>query len=202
LLGDAPPFLGRKRELTLLSEAFERTRHGAVSTLCLYGEPGIGKRTLVTQLARKLRNEYPQLVHLSGRCEEEGPRALRGMAGVLEGLGRYIASQDESSVVTLLPREAELIPRVFPMLSALPVMRVDTHTPEEPPALRRAAARALRALIRNLSKRHPLLIVIDDVQWIDSDALSVLEAIIRPPSPPDMLLVLLMQGNRLRPARI
>ncbi|HEX6241543.1 MAG TPA: AAA family ATPase, partial [Polyangiales bacterium] len=195
LLGEAPPFVGRRRELSLLAEAFERTRHGAVSTLCLYGEQGIGKRTLVTQLARKLRNEYPQLIHLSGRCDQEGGRALRGVSSVLEGLGRYIASQDESSMATLLARESELIPRVFPMLSALPVPRSNTQLPEEPPALRRAALRALRVLLRNLSKRHPLLIVLDDVQWIDADALSLLEALIRPPAPPDMLLVLLLDGE-------
>jgi hypothetical protein len=195
LLGDAPPFVGRRRELSLLAEAFERTRHGAVSTLCLYGEQGIGKRTLVTHLARKLRNEYPQLIHLSGRCDEQGPRALRGVATVLDGLGRYLSSQDASSVSTLLPRESELIARVFPALSGLPIARPDAQMPEEPPALRRAALRALRALVRNLSKRHPLLVVIDDVQWIDSDALNVLEAIIRPPAPPDMLLVLLLHGD-------
>ena len=192
LLGDAPPFVGRRRELGLLAEAFERTRHGAVSTLCLYGEPGIGKRTLVTQLARKLRNEYPQLIHLTGRCDAEGPRAMRGVAQVLVGLSRYLASQDESSVTTLLPKDAELIPRVFPALSGLPVPRTESAVQEEPEALRRAASRALRDLMRNLSKRHPLLVVIDDVQWIDPDALSLLEALIRQPSPPDMLLLMLL----------
>jgi hypothetical protein len=192
LLGDAPPFVGRRRELGLLAEAFERTRHGAVSTLCLYGEQGIGKRTLVTQLARKLRNEYPQLIHLSGRCDAEGPRALRGISAVLEGLNRYLASQDQSSVATLLPKDAEFIPRAFPVLSALPLPSVEARLPEEPPALRRAALRSLRALVRNLSKRHPLLVVLDDVQWIDTDALHILETIIRPPAAPDMLLLLLL----------
>jgi serine/threonine protein kinase len=192
LLGDAPPFVGRRRELGLLSEAFERTRHGAVSTLCLYGEQGIGKRTLATQLSRKLRNEYPQLIHLTGRCDAEGPRALRGVAAVLEGLNRYLASQDESSVATLLPTAAEFIPRAFPGLSALPIPRQERQLPEDQPALRRAGLRALRALVRNLSKRHPLLVMIDDVQWIDSDALNILESIIRPPAAPDMLLLLLL----------
>ena len=68
LISDAAPFIGRKRDLGLLAEAFERTRHGAVSALCLYGEAGLGKRTLATQLARKLRNEYPHLVHLPRRA--------------------------------------------------------------------------------------------------------------------------------------
>jgi hypothetical protein len=201
LLGDAPPFVGRRRELGLLAEAFERTRHGAVSTLCLYGEQGIGKRTLVTQLARKLRNEYPQLIHLSGRCDAEGPRALRGVSSVLDGLNRYLASQDESSVATLLPKDAEFIPRAFPVLSALPLPSVEAQLPEEPPALRRAAVRALRSLVRNLSKRHPLLIVIDDVQWIDTDALHILESIIRPPAPPDMLLLLLLHQEPAQAAQ-
>ena len=65
LLGDAPPFVGRRRELGLLAEAFERTRHGAVSTLCLYGEQGIGKRTLVNapraQATQRVPAAHPPL---------------------------------------------------------------------------------------------------------------------------------------------
>ena len=55
--------------------------------------------------------------------------------------------------------------------------------------------RVLRSLLRDLSKRHPMLIVIDDVQWADVDALSVLEELIRLPDPPDLLLLLIVNGE-------
>jgi serine/threonine protein kinase len=195
LLGDAPPFVGRKRELSLLSEAFERTRHGSVSALCLYGESGVGKRTLATQLARKLRNEYPHLVHLSGRCEAEGARAFRGVSGIIDALSRYLATQDASSIATLLPAEAGLLSRLFPSMLRVALPEGGTRQPQEPPAIRRAALLALRSLLRDLSKRHPMLIVIDDMQWADVDSLSVLEELIRLPDPPDMLLLLLVNGE-------
>jgi tetratricopeptide (TPR) repeat protein len=195
LLGDAPPFVGRKRELGLLAEAFERTRHGAVSTLCLYGEAGLGKRTLAAQLARKLRNDYPHLVHLNGRADPDGPRAFRAVSGLVDALSRYLATQDTSSVATLLPPDACLLPRLFPSMLRVPLPDVSGRVPQEAPAVRRAAVQALRTLLRDLSKRHPLLIVLDDVQWIDADALSVLEELIRPPDAPDMLLLLLVHGE-------
>jgi serine/threonine protein kinase/tetratricopeptide (TPR) repeat protein len=195
LLGDAPPFVGRKRELGLLAEAFERTRHGAVSTLCLHGETGLGKRTLATQLVRKLRNDYPHLVHLSGRCEPDGPRAFRAVSGMVDSLSRYLATQDASSVATLLPPDTGLLSRLFPSMMRVPLPEGSTRVPQEPPAQRRTALRALRTLLRDLSKRHPLLIVLEDVQWADADALSVIEELIRPPNAPDMLLLLIVDGE-------
>lgn len=198
LLGEAPPFLGRKRELGLLAEAFERTRHGAVSTLCLYGESGLGKRTLSLQLARRLRNDYPHLVYLSGRCDREGPRAYRGVSSVIDSLSRYLATQDAASVATLLPPHAPLLPRMFPAMHRVPMPETTGRrvaAPQEPPAVRRACLMALRGLLRNLSKRHPVLVVIDDMQWADPDALSVIDELIRPPEPPDVLLLLLVSGE-------
>ncbi|HEY6879562.1 MAG TPA: AAA family ATPase, partial [Polyangiales bacterium] len=195
LLADAAPFLGRRRELGLLAEAFERTRHGAVSTLCLYGEAGLGKRTLANQLARKLRNEYPHLVHLSGHCEPEGPRGFRGVSGVVDALSRYLAQQDASAVATLLPPHADLLTRMFPALTRIAIPETREPAPREPRALRRVALRALRTLLSDLSKRAPMLVVLDDVQWADSDGLSVLDELLRSPEPPTMLLLLLAHGE-------
>jgi serine/threonine protein kinase/tetratricopeptide (TPR) repeat protein len=195
LLSETAPFLGRRRELGLLAEAFERTRHGAVSTLCLYGESGLGKRTLASQLARKLRNEYPHLVHLTGRCDPEGPRGFRGVSGVVDALSRYLSQQDASAVATLLPPHADLLPRMFPSLSRISIPETREAAPREPRALRRVALRALRTLLSDLSKRAPMLVVLDNMQWADSDALSVLDELLRSPEPPTMLLLLLVHGE-------
>jgi serine/threonine protein kinase/tetratricopeptide (TPR) repeat protein len=195
VMTDPAPFLGRKRELGLLAEAFERTRHGAVSTLCLHGEAGLGKRALATQLSRKLRNEYPHLVHLSGRCEPEGPSAYRGVSGVVDALSRYLLQQDASAVATLLPGDAGLIARVFPVLARVAPLDPDHVGPREPRTLRAVALRALRTLLADLSKRAPMLVIIDDAQWMDQDALNVLEEVLRSPEPPNMLLLLLVHGE-------
>ncbi|MET0343466.1 MAG: AAA family ATPase [Polyangiales bacterium] len=195
LISDAAPFIGRKRDLGLLAEAFERTRHGAVSALCLYGDAGLGKRTIATQLARKLRNEYPHLVHLTGRCEPEGPRAFRAVSGVVDALSRYLAQQDASSVATLLPPHADLLPQLFPSLRRIALPDTRDAAPREPRSLRRVALRALRILLSDLSKRAPMLITLDDVQWIDSDALSVLDELLCSSEPPNLLLLLLVHGE-------
>ncbi len=195
LVGDAAPFLGRRRELGLLAEAFERTRHGAISALCLYGEAGLGKRTVATQLARKLRNEYPHLVHLTGRCEPEGPRAFRGVSGAVEALSRYLCLQDASAVATLLPPPMSLLARLFPSLLRVPIPDAREPEPREPRSLRRVALRALRTLLSDLSKRAPMLVTLDNMQWADSDALSVLDELLRAREPPNMLLLLLVHGE-------
>jgi eukaryotic-like serine/threonine-protein kinase len=194
-VADAPPFIGRRRDLSLLVETFERTRHGAVSTLCVYGPTGVGKRALVAQLTRRLRSEYPQLVHLWGRAEPEGSRALRGIGQAMDALARYLLTLDQSSVATLLPPDASAIARMFPSFAPIVGQAQSDDEQHDPRALRRSSVRAMRALIRNLSKRHPLVVVLEDMHAADVDGLYLLEALIRPPQAPDMLLVFTAQGD-------
>jgi tetratricopeptide (TPR) repeat protein len=194
-LADAPPFVGRRRDLQLLVDSFERTRHGAVSTICLQGPAGVGKRTLAAQLTRKLRTDYPQLVHLWGRAEPDGPRAFRGIGQAVDALARYMQTLDRSSVATLLPPEAGAITRMFPAFAEVAPLEALEPGHQDPRALRRTATRALRALVRNLSKRHPLIVVLEDMQCADADGLYVLESVLRPPQAPDMLVVITAQGD-------
>ena len=81
----------------------------------------VGPMRAAGMFARKLRNDYPHLVHISGRCDPDGPRAFRAVTGLMDSLSRYLATQDASSVATLLPPEAGLLPRLFPSMLRVPL---------------------------------------------------------------------------------
>jgi predicted ATPase len=65
----------------------------------------------------------------------------------------------------------------------------------DPHERRRGAFRALRELLRKMCARHTLVIAIDDLQWTDTDSLSLLSELLRPPDAPPLLLVVTMRGT-------
>jgi hypothetical protein len=143
--------LGRVDELDLLNQVLAATRDGGSDLVMIEGELGIGKTTLLEAAARDLEG-----VGLGwARCSElvSGiPYAALALA-LREVLG--------TSTVDV---------RDFPALAGVfPEMRVRSS---------RAAPRtvdALESLIALVEALRPLVLVLDDLHWADSDTLVALD---------------------------
>ena len=148
-----PGLLGRTAHLALLERSLSAARagHGAVVAVC--GEPGTGK----TRLARELADRAaPGATVTWGRCVElDGAPAFWPWAEVLRGLE-----------LPELPAEAH---RIIPSLgeSAAP----GTTTAEA----RFELFEAIAGVVRGAAAEHPLLVVIEDLQWADRSSLELLE---------------------------
>jgi hypothetical protein len=62
--------------------------------------------------------------------------------------------------------------------------------PASPVELRARAFRGLRILLGQLAAQQTLVLVIDDVQWADTDSIALLREIVHPPNAPRVLVVL------------
>ena len=93
------PTVGRKKELAKLKAAFQSAARGGGAVLCIAGEAGIGKSTLLDDFSIQLHGEGAACYIAKGRCSERlaGSEAYLPLLEALEGLVR-----DSDAVARLL----------------------------------------------------------------------------------------------------
>ena len=151
--------VGREIELTIIDRFLDGVRSGS-ATLLIEGMAGIGKTTVLQAAV--------------GRAEAQGARLLFSRPGPSETRLTYAGLLDlleavEDDVFATLP---------LPQRRALGValLRAD---PEGPSADQRSIATGFLSVVRTLSISRPVVIVIDDVQWLDGPSRYVLEFAMR-----------------------
>jgi serine/threonine protein kinase/tetratricopeptide (TPR) repeat protein len=185
-------FIGREQQVAALHDAFGSTRAGQTVTVYVHGNSGMGKTTLVRAFLDQLKRQAPNAMVLQGRCYERESVPYKALDGVVDNLSKKLASLRQARVEALMPRNSLALARLFPVM--LQVDAIFNSRPGRPETvdlftLRRQAFGALRELLGRISRRQPLVIYIDDLQWADADSIFLLEDLLRPPDAPPLLLV-------------
>jgi DNA-binding CsgD family transcriptional regulator len=162
--------IGREPELGLVSAFLDRPVKGPAG-LVLEGEPGIGKSTLWLTAVTSAHERG--LLVLSSRPAE----AERGLAHV--GLGDLFEDVVDD-VVPELP---------MPRRRALEIALLREEAAEDP-IDHRALGVAVRDVLHLLSERRPVLLAVDDVQWLDPSSSRVLAIALRRLAERPVLLLL------------
>jgi predicted ATPase/signal transduction histidine kinase len=177
-----PAFQGRTQELDALVAAVERVERTGVPELVLVtGYSGIGKSSLVRELfGRRLP---PSALTASGKfgdLESDDPHAT--LMGAFGELCRWVLARPgselgdwRSALLRALGSNAgvvlELVPEIEPIIGAQPL----------PAALPTEEARnriyvSFRQFLRACSeRRRPLIVFLDDLQWLDAASLGLIE---------------------------
>ena len=147
-----PDLVGREDELARLNELVSALPNGP-HAVTLRGEPGIGKTT-VWRVGLELADESCTL--LSARCvEAELPLALVGLSDLVRDAFRDVADEladhDRAVLAATLGFDAPAQGRAA---LALPL--------------------AFLAFLRLLAQEAPVLIAVDDVQWLDPSSARIL----------------------------
>jgi hypothetical protein len=192
-LRTSPLLIGRKPELAALGRAFETSLKGRTAVVFVYGNSGMGKSYLLRRFIRRLKREEPGTVVLVGRCTEEGSVPYKALDSLMEDLAEWLDRLPPGKAEILLPRDIPCLARLFPVLQRVEAIalagRAVPPSPD-PQELRRRAFGALRELLMRMGTRHPLVLVIEDLQWGDVDSAALLSNLLRDPDPPSMLVVL------------
>jgi DNA-binding CsgD family transcriptional regulator len=138
--------LGRDRELAQLDRALDEARGGRSSVFALVGEPGIGKSSLLDSLA--VRAAGMSVLRARGiESEAQVP-----FAGLLELLRPALGSLDR------IPG-----PQAGALESALALRPSSAQD-------RFAVGAATLSLLAAYAEESPLLLLVDDVQWLDDSS--------------------------------
>ena len=192
--GDASDtaMVGRERHLTVLREAFAKTKAGSGATVHIHGRSGMGKSTLVTRFLEEVERNEAALV-LAGRCYERESVPYEAMDSLVDDLCGHLSELPRHDVDALLPLDVASLARAFPVLRRVEAIaqarRRSVHIASDPLENRKQVFSALRELLARLSQRQPLVLFIDDLQWGDIDSAGFLVTLMEPPTPPLLFLI-------------
>jgi tetratricopeptide (TPR) repeat protein len=185
--------VGREASLELMSKAFENVVQGKGTMLRGYGRSGMGKTSLVRFFVDDLRRAKRARV-LSGRCFECESVPYKALDSLIDALTQWLLARSCDEVVTYLPKDILPLARMFPVLRRIPVIAamgdgeelegLDYHE------VRKSAFSALRSLFGEVSRRKPVVLWIDDLQWGDEDSAAFFSNLLQPPDAPRVLLIL------------
>ncbi|HEY7956763.1 MAG TPA: AAA family ATPase [Polyangia bacterium] len=183
---------GRALELAALEESLDAVARGNAACAVVRGLSGIGKSALVQRLFERARQHHPKLVILPGRCYEREAVPYKAMDSLIDRLSSHWLQLPPAEARALLPADAALLPTLFPVLGRVPAVADAPGLPNIADAqeIRTRAFGALREVLQRLAACHPMILFIDDLQWVDADTITLLTDLMRAPDPPALLLLL------------
>jgi len=165
------PLVGRERELALLREAFDRAVQGRGQVVGIVGEAGAGKSRLLHEFRRSLEAE--RVTYLMGACVAYA-RSIP-YSPIVDVLRLNFHIEDGDNALQMDEKVRRGVLSLDPTLeSTLPFFRelLSGRAEETLKALdargkRQKMFEAIRALTVAGSVRAPLVLVVEDLHWID-----------------------------------
>lgn len=177
-------FIGRQQEFALIRRCMERAGKGHGQVLAVIGQAGVGKSRL-----------YYEFIHsplTEGRLVLEGVSVSYGKATsylpVIDLLKNYFQIEDRDDDQTIRNKVGDklqvidegLEPMLVPFLALLDVSVEDSAWDAlDPPQRRRRTLDGIKQLLLAESRVQPLILVFEDLHWIDTETQAFLDSLVK-----------------------
>jgi class 3 adenylate cyclase/tetratricopeptide (TPR) repeat protein len=174
-------FVGRDRERAAMEGAWRIAATGERRALLVAGEPGIGKTSLVAEVASALHMHGAAVLY--GHCDEGNDVPYQPFAEIVDDAVR-------AHVVPALTDDVELAP--------LRALRPRASAPDELTPIngshntefdRFALFHAVECIVHAVARSGPVVVVIDDLHWASTPTLLLLHHALRRPDIPVLWLL-------------
>jgi class 3 adenylate cyclase/tetratricopeptide (TPR) repeat protein len=187
-------FIGRDSELDQLRQALERACTGHGQVVAVVGEPGVGKSRFFWEFTHSPRTDGWLILE----TQSVSYGKATGYLPVIDLLKAHfqIEGSDDSGkirekVTGKLSLDEALKPTLPAFLSLLDVPMEDVEWERlDPPQRRHRTLDAVKHLLLRETQMRPLLVVFEDLHWIDSETQALLDSLVE--SVPTASLLLLI----------
>lgn len=179
------PLVGREREVEILHDRWTRVREGIGQVVLLSGEAGLGKSRLVEAMKDHVADKPHVLVEC--RCSPYYQNtALYPIIDLLQRLLDW--RREDGSAERLRKLEESLTPHDVPLAEVVPLfaallrlpLPADRYPPLAltPPRQRARTLEAVLTLLRRMASGKPLLLIMEDLHWVDPTTLELLTMLV------------------------
>ncbi|TMD68926.1 MAG: tetratricopeptide repeat protein, partial [Chloroflexi bacterium] len=176
---ESTPLIGRRAELALLRQALAGAALGRGSALTVQGEAGVGKSRLIAEFTMGLGTGVDRWTGRGRSYDRQTSYAVLGsLLRSAFGIRQADAEPVARAGIEARLRELGVDLDEAPVRLLLDVLGYAAAS-FDPQASRRVLLEVVRTLLRRQLTRGPLLIIAEDLHWIDSASQAVLAELVK-----------------------
>ena len=177
------PFIGRERELELLLEGFERVKAGSGQAFSIVSEAGVGKSRFLYEFRKAVANA--DVTFIEGRCLSYSRGvAYHSVIDILRANFDILRDDDDTVILekvkkglkTLSMDEPSTLPYILELLSVREITSGKTDI--SPKGKKDRIMTIYREIASKGSEIRPLVLVFEDLHWVDESSEEVLKYVL------------------------
>lgn len=189
-------FVGRKNPMSALMDAYDKARSASGQVVGVVGDAGVGKSRLILEFKNQLpRGEF---AYFGGQCLHFGQAMaylpildiLRSYFEIKEGDPETLIKKNMAEKILQLDEELHDVLPPFHELLSLEI-EDDAYQKLNPMLKREKTFEAIRDLLIRESQNRPIILVVEDLHWIDKTSEEFLSYLIEWLANSPILLILL-----------
>ncbi|MDY6824855.1 MAG: AAA family ATPase [Thermodesulfobacteriota bacterium] len=195
--------VGREAAINELLSVFDNVSRGATELLLVYGHPGIGKSALLNEIHKPMvaRKSY----FLSGKYDQfKKDIPYSGLIQAFQGLIQQLLTESDkrtaawkAKILEALGDNGKVITDLIPELA-----HIIGDQPDVPILGAKAAQNRFMFVFKNflkafISRQYPLVLSLDDLQWVDSASLYLLRSILTDKEVQYLFVILTFRNNEI-----
>ena len=196
-------FVGRKNSMASIMETYDLVKSGSGQVVGVVGEAGVGKSRLIIEFRNRITHE--EHTYLEGQCLQYGGSILympildiiRSFFDIKDDDREHIIRKKIWEEISNNSNIEHTLPAIHDLLSL--AVEDESFLKLEPKQKRERIFDAIRDILISASKERPLIVVVEDLHWIDDTSEEFIDYFIEWMANTPILLVLLYRTEYRHP---